>query len=35
MIKDINKNKGKIDIKVKLPKNNFETIYTFKNKSTN
>ena len=35
IITDINKNNGKIDIKVKLPKNNFHTIYKFKNKSRN
>ena len=35
MISDINKNKGKINIKVKLSKKNFEIIYAFKNKSTN
>ena len=35
IMKDINNNKGKIDIKVKLPKNNFDTIYTYKNKTRN
>ena len=35
LINDIFKNKGKLNINFTLPDKNFETIYTYKNKSQN